>query len=187
MLIRYIGQRRDDHVAVGRVLKAHGIKGEIKVQFFSDNPDDYKQYKHVAIAFPDNMSTDGFEYRKYKIEKFRKSDAAAILLLQGIVTRNEAEELHGLNLTVHKDELEKLGHDQFYWHELEGLNVQTDDGDIVGTAFQLFNTKAHPLLVVRKNGREMMIPANEQFIKKIDLESKVIYITPVPGLLDMNE
>ena len=86
-----------------------------------------------------------------------------------------------------KTDFPKLDSDEYYWHQLIGLQVFTEGGRELGKVASLFSTKAHDVLVVSGAGREYLIPVKEEMIKEIDDRRKKLVITPPPGLLEANE
>ncbi len=191
MEIRDIGPGLGDYVVVGKVIKAHGIKGEIKVFPNSGHPEDFKFYKEVRLCDtssaghgPDDETCRG---GMQAIVKSSGQGKIVILALKNVSGRDEAEALRGLEVLVPKEKLPELGADQYYWHELDGLRVRTDEGREIGRVTALMTTAAHHILIVTNKGREYMIPAEKEFVTEVDRQKGIMTITPPPGLLEMND
>lgn len=191
MEILDIGTDFGDHVAVGKVIKAHGIKGEVKVFPYSGYPDDFKSYDEImlcaAVPLGANRRDEPCVGEEYAVDRSRSQEKVAILQLRGVTNRDGAEALRGMELLIRKDKLPPLEVDCYYWHDLKGLTVKTDDGREIGRVTDLLVTAAHYILVVKGGGREYMIPAKNEFVARIDQEEGVLHITPPPGLLEINE
>jgi len=172
----------DGLVMVGEIVKPHGIRGEVKVYSYSEQPDNFKHYKKVVLQEPAGGRT-----AIYKVVKSRAQGKLAILQLEGVASREEAEALQGNKLCVKKADFPQLDSGEYYWHQMIGLQVFTDTGRELGKVANLFTTRAHDVLVVTGRGREYLIPVKEEIIKAIDQQKGRLSITPPPGLLEVNE
>ena len=169
-----------DLLAVGKVAKSHGVKGDIKVVPFSGVPQDLLNFNDIFIG-------SGPEIERYKVDKSRIQGKFTLFKLAGVEGRSVADQLVGLKLWVAKESLPVLVQDEFYWHELEGLEVKTTEGRSLGRVATLMATGASDVLVVRGRGQEYLIPAINEVIVSIDYEAGVVVISPMPGLLEINE
>ncbi len=170
------------YLQVGKVLKAQGIKGELKVSSFSRHPDNFKSYRRVMLRHPRTG-----EYREFTLLGSRSRKRDAILSLAGVTSRNESEALAGLEVWVSRDELPPLEAGEFYWHQLQGALAITEDGRELGTVRGLINTRAHDILVIRGQGREYLVPLRQEIVRFSRDRQQTLVITPLPGLLDMND
>jgi 16S rRNA processing protein RimM len=172
----------EDLVIIGEIIKPHGIRGEVKVYSYSEQPENFKHYKEVVLQEP------GEKRREiYKIIKSRELGKLTILQLEGVTSREAAEALKGSTIIYKKSDFPKLDSDEYYWHQLIGLQVFTDTGRKLGEVASLFSTNAHDVLVITGEGREYLIPVNEEIVKDIDDKKGKLFITPPPGLLEANE
>ena len=191
MEILDIGPGRGDHVVVGKVVKAHGIKGEIKVFAYSGHPDDFKSYEEILLCSASEkgkaLQDDPAAGQAHRISQSRSQEKVVIVKLDGVSTRTEAEALRGFEVLISKSELPALDPDQYYWHDIKGLAVATDNGQEIGHVTALMATAAHDILIVTGRGREYLIPATTEFVADINQEAGVMKIIPPPGLLEMNE
>jgi len=179
---RRIPDMVDDLVMVGEIVKPHGIRGEVKVYSYSGQPENFKLYKSIVLQEPAGSRT-----AIYKVVKSRAQAKLAILQLEGVTSREAAEALQGSILWLKKADFPELDSDEYYWHQLIGLQVCTESGRELGTVAGLFATRAHDVLVVTGKGREYLIPGKEEIIKEIDEGKGRLSITPPPGLLEVNE
>ena len=181
MKILDVGVAHGGQIAVGKVAKAHGIKGEIKVYPFSGNPDDFRGYRLLTLVEKDHGLT-----RSYAVEQCRPSGNLVLLQLAGLSGRSAAEGLRGWEVRIDRELLPKHGPGTFYWHELEGLPVVTDGGKELGQVTSLLATPAHDILVITGGGSEYLIPAVGACVAGLAADGKSLVVTPPPGLLEMN-
>ena len=172
----------EDFVLVGKITKAHGIKGEVKVLAYTNHPEEFQHFPMVLL-----VDKAGNKYQEFVLSRGRGQGKLAILKLVDIDDRNAAESLAGLEVWVRKEHLTPLEPDEFYWHEMVGLSARTRDGKELGTVSALFSTAAHDVLVITGRGKEYLVPAKQEFIESIDHDAGTLKIAAVPGLLEIND
>lgn len=169
------------YIQVAKVSKPHGIKGEIKVYPFSENPESFKFYS--SLVFVDPAEKDAWEI---ELLHSRSQGGMAVLTLFGVASRNDAEDLVGCEVWVSKDDLPELADDEYYWNDFEGMEVYTDKDIPLGHVASLMSTGAHDILVISGRGAEYMIPVRDEFIVEInEADGKIIVDLP-EGLLEIN-
>jgi 16S rRNA processing protein RimM len=99
--------------------------------------------------------------------------------LEGVRTRAEAEQLRGQAVLVDAAELPSLDADEYYWHDILGMRVVTEDGENVGTITEIFPTGSNDVYVVRQGKREVLIPAIKEVVVSIDTKSRRMVIRPL--------
>ena len=181
MEILDVGVAHGGQIAVGKVAKAHGIKGEIKVYPFSGRPDEFRGYKPLTLVEPGHGMS-----RSYEVEQCRPLGNLVLLQLAGLSERNTAEGLRGWEVRIARELLPPPGPGIFYWHELAGLPVTTDAGQELGQVTSLLATGAHDILVITGGGNEYLIPAVDACVAGLAADGKSLIVTPPPGLLEMN-
>ena len=158
---------------VGRVLRAWGIRGDLKVTPFTDRPEDFKHYRRVYL---------GRRGQPYAVKSFRPYQGNWLLHLAGVETRSDAERLHGQEIFVEQVQRPRQA-GEFYAREVIGLKVQTVAGEELGEVVEILVTGAHDVYVVRGDRGEVLLPARVEAIKAIDVEAGVMIVEPLPGLL----
>ncbi len=169
----------DEYVIVGKVAKAHGLQGEIKVHSFSDSPASLLDYRQVVLVDKSGRLT-----RKLDVENARLHGKGIILKLEEIDDRDNAESIHGLGILVDKKELAPLEEEEYYWYQWYKLPVHTAEGKYLGIITSLFSNGAQDILVVENDNDEYLIPILHTTIH--EHSEKGVVITPPPGLLEIN-
>jgi 16S rRNA processing protein RimM len=167
-------------VAVGRVGKAHGIRGDVFVEPWTDDPDD-------RFAAGSLLRTGTSGSASLTVASSRDHSGKLVVHFEGIDDRNAAETLRGTVLHIPASARPPIDDpDEFYDTDLIGLNVRTVSGDPVGVVADVIHSPASSLLSVEADGREVLVPFLRQFVPVVDLEAKVIEIDPPEGLLDLD-
>ena len=172
----------DDLIKVGFVAKAHGIKGEVKVHPDFGLPDDFKNYKDLVL-----IDRESHERQIFKVSRSRPQAMVVIQQLEGVVDRTAAEGLCGKEVWVSRSLVPPLPEGEFYWHDLIGLQAETEGGRKLGRVETLFATAGRDILVIRDGGREYLVPLAKEFIKTSDLQNGVLIVADVPGLFEIND
>ena len=157
-------------VLLGRVLGAFGVRGELKVDSFTDPVGAILRYRPWILrdAHGAERTLDGV--------RGRESSKGVVASLPGIDDRDAAEAMRGTEILVLRDALPPPGPDEYYWIDLEGLRVVTLEGVELGTVSHLLATGANDVLVV-KGDRERMLPfVQPQFVAGVDFEAGVITV-----------
>lgn len=118
----------------------------------------------------------GKEQRPVKIVDGRKQGKGLVALLPGFEDRELAATLVGQQIFVGRDQLPATAEDEYYWSDLEGLEVRTTNGELLGQVEKLMETGANDVLVIRGK-REHLVPfVQGQYVKHVDLENGLIEV-----------
>lgn len=167
----------DDLVAIARIAKPRGLKGEVVGSVLTDFPERFQATENVTAVMPDATR------RKLKIEDYWFQTGRIVLKFSGIDSVEDAETLRNTEICVSEDEAVKLQDDEFYdWH-LVGCKVETIGGEEIGTVRELMRTGGTEILVV-DGDKEYLIPFAAAICVEVDVEKKVIRIDPPEGLLE---
>ncbi|MFZ0832192.1 MAG: ribosome maturation factor RimM [Mycobacterium sp.] len=169
-------------LVVGRVVKAHGVTGELVVEVRTDDPD--RRFAPGSALL--GRARDGAA-REYTVESVRDHGGRLLLRLAGIDDRDTADAMRGVVFVIDSDELPPIDDpDEFYDHQLEGLEVHTVDGRDVGTVSEVLHTAAGELLAVRRDdGSEVLVPFVSAIVISVSLADRLIEIDPPEGLLEL--
>jgi 16S rRNA processing protein RimM len=169
-------------LTVGRVVKAHGISGEVVVEIRTDDPAARFAPGNTLRAKNSRSGTEG----SYVVAEAREHGARLLLRLAGVDDRDSAEELRGSVFVVDSDELPPIDEpDTYYDHQLEGLRVRTTAGREVGVVAEVLHTAAGELLAVRADSGEVLVPFVSAIVTSVSLDERLIEIDPPDGLLDL--
>lgn len=171
--------KHDSLVAIAKVVKAQGLDGELKVIPFSGDPEELASYNKIFLG-------RGLNRQPYTVGKCRAHGKSSILKLLEIVDRNGSEAFIGAEVLVPKSQMPALASDEFYWREMVGLQVMTDQGQDLGEVTSLIATGGHDILVVTGRGHEYLIPVLKEIIVRQDTEAGILVVAPMAGLLEMN-
>jgi 16S rRNA processing protein RimM len=170
-------------LVVGRVVKVHGITGELVVEIRTDDPDTRFAPGTSLRAQP----SGGGPESRYVVESVREHGGRLLLRLAGVADRDAAESLRGTMFVVDSAELPPIHDpDEFYDHQLEGLRVQTIGGKQVGNVAEVLHTPAGELLAVRTEEGEVLVPFVTAIVVSVSLADETIEIDPPEGLLDLS-
>lgn len=152
---------RPEWIEVGRVARPHGVRGEVRINVDSDNPERFIEGA-MLYARPTAGGKSGVrspERTKLRIDNVRGTSGSPIVAFADIDDREAAAGLRGWVLEIPVQELPELADDEFYPFELEGLEVREPDGPCVGRVSEVVDAPAHPLLSVRLDtGKEVLVP-----------------------------
>ncbi|WP_326547283.1 ribosome maturation factor RimM [Mycolicibacterium sp. ND9-15] len=169
-------------LVVGRVVKAHGITGEVVVDVRTDDPD----ARFAPGTSLRGRPAKGTPEREYAIESVREHGGRLLVRLNGVADRNAADALRGTLFVVDSRELPPIDDpDEYYDHQLEGLQVRTVAGDVIGSVAEVLHTAAGELLAVRGAEREVLVPFVGAIVTSVSLTDRVIEIDPPEGLLEL--
>lgn len=156
---------------------AQGLRGEVRVKSHTADPTAIGDYGLLTSA-------DG---RQFEVLEVREAKTVVIVRFRGINDRNAAEALNGLELFIERDALpdDELDEDEFYYADLEGLEVFDETGKSYGAVSAVFDFGAGDLLEVKGPGkRPVLIPFSEAAVLEIDLEQGRLLIDPMAAGLD---
>ena len=163
---------------IGRVKRSHGLKGEIKVLPLRRDTGIFNNYGRVALVATDGRMTDLLD-----IVRCRSQGSQVILKLATIDNKSEADLTAGMGVLGSRQDAaieDEISSDM----SLIGLEVRTIDSEIIGIIEAISPTGAHPIMIVRDNGEELLIPLVDEIV--VDRNDSAIIIDPPPGLFDIN-
>lgn len=164
---------------VGEIHGAHGNKGELAIEVFSD---DRKRFKPGLTLICRSGSTE----IERQVESVRFSNKGVILMLSGVESREEAQKQRGTQLFVRREDGLPLSEGEYYTADLIGLNVFDQDYGELGKLSDMFDTGAHYVLVVKEPGEnDLLIPFIKQTIVEIDQLNERMQVKLTDGLFEV--
>ncbi|MEV6901831.1 ribosome maturation factor RimM [Amycolatopsis sp. NPDC051372] len=167
-------------VVVGRIAKAHGIRGELAVDVRTDSP----EQRFAVGAVVTTQLRDGSK-RDLTITAAREHSGRLLVRFEEVLTRDVAETLRGALLLIDTAALPPTGDpDEFYDHELAGLSAELADGTVVGKVVEVVHSPAGELLELDVAGREVLVPFVRAIVPTVDVAGGRVVLDPPEGLLD---
>lgn len=172
-------QQKTEWATIGQVVALFGVRGELKVRLLTDIPDRYTQLSAVFV---------GSERRKVTIERSRPYKGEMIILkLGGFDDANAAELLLRQEIVIPVSQLAELPTDSYYQHDILDLMVETLEHRELGRIVDILQTGSNDVYVVKNaEGKQVLIPAIKDVVKRIDLMHHLMTIDPLPGLLELS-
>ena len=173
-----------DYLIVGRVRRAHGIRGELVVEALTDDPGAVFSTGRRLLVGDTTGDLPG-EPAEHEVLRASPFKGGMIVHLDRIPDRNAAELWRDRYLFARRDELAPPDEDQLYLHELLGMQVVLGDGTPVGEVEEFYELPQGIVLELKRDGRPgVMIPFIEEIVTDVDGEARVITVDPPEGLLD---
>ncbi len=163
-----------EKIKIGQIVNAVGLKGEVKVYNYSDSQERY--YDLQTVYLDDKL---------YEIEKVRFQQHLVILKFKGVDDRNAAESLKGKYLNITEADLKELPEGTYYIRDLIGVLVVLESGEVLGTLTNVLQNFAQDLYEIDVNGKKVLLPAVNEFVLDVDLESRRVTVRLPEGLLDL--
>ncbi len=165
---------------VGKIVNTHGIRGEVRVISKTDFPDErYKKGNTLFLFMPEREESLPLTIQSHRVHK-----NFDLLTFEGFNNINQVEVFKGGILKVPESQLGKLDEDEYYFHEIIGCTIFTDEGEEIGKIKEILTPGANDVWVVKgKGAKEYYIPYIEDVVKDINIKEKKITITPIEGLL----
>lgn len=163
---------------VGIISSTHGVRGEVKVFPTTDDVNRFKKLKEIILD-------TGKEQLHLEIEGVKFFKQFAILKFKGIDNINDIEKYKGKGLFVTRQNAVKLKKDEYFIADLQGLAVQNEEGEVIGSLTDVMETGANDVYIIEmKDGRELLLPAIKQCVLEINIEEGFMKIHILEGLLD---
>jgi 16S rRNA processing protein RimM len=172
------GRQRPDFIIIGRITKPHGVKGALKVEAITQDPQRFKLLDRVYLGVEDEPGD------AMHVEDIQLQPHGLILSLRGIESRQEAERLKNLYIYLPAEEAMSLPEGAVYIFDLLGLDVYTNDGEFLGVVKDYHEYPANGMFIVEKNGREFLIPDVPDIVSEINIDAGRIIVNLIDGLLE---
>lgn len=169
---------KDDCFQLGKITKTHGIRGELVFFLDVDMPELYSEMDSVLIEIKGDLVP-------YFIESISVNRNRGIVALEGIETIEEAQKLVNCDLYLPLDNLDELEEGQFYFHEIVGFLVRDEKLGDLGTVRTVYNLAPQNLISMDYQGKEILIPVNDELTPSADKEQKILHVRLPDGLVDI--
>jgi len=168
-----------DWISIGKITKTHGLKGELK---FHPSIDEtwIVRVKQVRLGFENPLE----DFVDYNVQSIRGKDRPFIIKFREIDGIEAASKLSGQTLYIPRDQFPDLPENEYYWFQVEGLQVYDEGGCFYGSVEEIIRTGSNDVYVVRDGKRELLLPMIDSVVKAIDLEAGKLVFHPLEGLLE---
>lgn len=172
-----------EYVIVGRLRRAHGIRGELVVEPITDAPDAiFAPGRRVFAGTADGRIDP--KLRTLAVKSRRPFKDGWIVFFEGIDDRGEAERWRDRYLLLPETELPPPADDEIYVHDLDGMRVRLEDGTDVGVIEAVYDLPQGLVMDVARAKGSVMIPYNEIVVRAVDKGGRVVVVAPPDGLID---
>jgi 16S rRNA processing protein RimM len=168
-------------IVVARLLKAHGLDGEILASIDTGDPD-LVFAPGREFGFAENAAGPP---RSLTLETARPHKGGYLLRFREIESREAVEAVRGREITVPPEALRPLEENEFFLHDLVGLEAWREGGEKIGAVIEVYELGGQILLGVEMQGHERLVPFRPELVRSVDRESGRVWIDPPPGLLEL--
>lgn len=166
----------NDKTLVGKIINTHGIKGNVKIYPYTDDPERFKDLDYLLVG-------DGF--KELKIADMFTQKGFVYVRFEGYEDINKILDFINSNVYIYDKDRVKLPEDRYFISDIVNMEVHDMEGKLIGKVTDVIENLANDLFQVRiSDGKVFYLPARKEFIKEINVERKVIIIEPIEGLLD---
>lgn len=166
------------HFQLGKILRSHGLKGELVCSLDTDVPEAYAKLKGFFLEINHTLLP-------YFVKSIKINGNEALISLEDVTTSEQANRLKGADIYLPLEKLPKIAKDEFYWHDLLGAELIDEELGLLGTIDDVIETSGHNLLSFNYQGKEVLFPFVKEFVKDFDLKTKKVEIKLPEGLLDI--
>lgn len=168
---------KQEYFEIGQIVNTFGIKGTFKVNAFTDDPLEFEKLKTILIE--KNKRLLEFEIEEAKLHKNQ-----VLLKLKGINDINEAEKYKGCYIKLPREKAKKLPENTYFIADLIGIEVFTDNGELLGKVDDIYNSGSADIYVIKNElGKQILLPGIKEVIKEIDVDNEKIIVHLIDGLI----
>ncbi|MBU2498166.1 MAG: ribosome maturation factor RimM [Proteobacteria bacterium] len=171
----------DNLLLVGKVSRPHGLGGILRIWSYARSEETFLESGRVFLK---PSSGETHEYRVLSVVRHKN---VYLMKLKGLDSIEAAEEYRGAAIFISKEALRREGEEEYFWHEIIGLEVYLEPGRFIGTIRHILPTGGHDIYVVQGDRGEVLIPATHEVVKDIDRVNKKMIVSEIEGLFDLNE
>ncbi len=181
------------YAIVGRIRKAHGVRGELVVEAITDEPDAIFAPGRRVFAgtadgqlarAPDDAPDGASAGHALRVRRASAFKGGLIVSLESIDDRNEAERWRDRYLLVPVEDLTPPGADEVFTHDLYGMQVRRADSTPVGEIVELYELPQGLMLEIKTPTGNVLVPYRREMVARVDVEERVVYLDPPEGLLE---
>jgi len=171
--------RKEECFYLGKIVRKYSFKGEVLIKLDTDEPELYKELESVFVDFNNNLIP--FFIQQSGLHK----STLLRVRFDDVDTEEKADEIIGLEVYLPLNFLPELDDDQFYYHEIIGFTAEDVNFGKIGVVKGVNDSAAQALFEIQRDGIQILIPLNDDFIKKVDKKNKVLLLDTPEGLIDL--
>ena len=171
--------KKEDCFYLGKIVKKYSFKGEVLAKLDTDEPELYENLDSILIDLRNNLVPFFIES-----SQFHKSELLRIKF-EDVDSEADADALIKSDLYLPLDLLPELDDDKFYFHEIIGFTIKDENYGEVGVLKSINDSTAQSLFEIDRNGTQILIPMNDEFIVEVDKTNKIIIVKTPEGLIDL--
>ena len=164
-------------VTIGKIERPFGVRGAVKVRSLSDRPGRFEDLKAVQVAEKGGQAVDR------TVRAVRRAGLSYIVEFEGVCTPEEAGTLRGALLQVPRGTPSTSRPDAWYHCDLIGMTVVDENGRDLGQLETIWELPGHPVFVVKRQNREVLIPAVKEFVRGVDISQARMTVRTIEGLV----
>ena len=171
--------RKEECFYLGKIVRKYSFKGEVLIKLDTDEPELYTEMESVFVDFNNNLIP--FFIEKSSLHKSTLLRAQ----FEDVDNEQKADEIIGLDVYLPLTFLPDLDDDQFYYHEIIGFTAKDVNFGEIGIIKGVNDSASQALFEIDRNGKQVLIPVNDDFIEKVDKKNKVLLLNTPEGLIDI--
>ena len=164
---------------LGKIVSKFSFKGEVLIKLDTDEPESYLEMESIFVEYDKNLVPFFIER-----SSLQKSNLLRVKF-EDVNSEEDADDLMKCDLYLPLEMLPELNEDQFYFHEVIGFKVEDINYGNVGILTAVNDMTAQALFEVEKDGKQVLIPMNDEFVHKVDKANKTIFVHTPEGLIDL--
>jgi 16S rRNA processing protein RimM len=162
--------------AIGKIVKTSGLRGRLKVVSYMESHDTLRSLEEVYIR--KGNDTEG----PFTLKNILVRENNFLVDVEGVEDIEKARAFVGCHMLISSNRLEKLPEDEYYWRDITGLKVITENGHVLGSITSVFPTGSNDVYVCSGGEREILLPGIAEVIRTIDIERGVMVVRLLDGL-----
>jgi 16S rRNA processing protein RimM len=167
-----------EFLEIGRIIRSHGLAGRVKVLSYLESQDVLNSLPKVFVGRKVS------EAEPFPLDAVQPGREFFILKLGGIEDRDAAARLVGSFVWMPSDKMKKLPEGEYYWLDIIGLQVVTEDGQILGRIESVFPTGSNDVYVCRGGEKEILLPAIGEVVRNINMDHRIMVVRLLKGLME---
>ncbi len=171
--------QKEECFYLGKIVRKYSFKGEVLIKLDTDEPELYTELESVFVDFNNNLIPFFIEQ-----SGLHKSTLLRVRF-EDLDTEQKADEIIGLEVYLPLNFLPELEDDQFYYHEIIGFTAEDVNFGKIGIVKGVNDSAAQALFEIERDGKQILIPVNDDFIQKVDKKNKTLLLDTPEGLIDL--